>query len=51
MGYKTKPRYHHWGIQMAEKLRKKCSKSLIDQRNANQNNLEIPPYTNQIGQE
>ena len=33
--------------QMAEKKLKKYSKSLVIKRKAYQNNLEIPPYTNQ----
>jgi hypothetical protein len=34
---------------MAEKHLKKCSKVLSDQENTNQNEPEIPPYTNQNG--
>jgi hypothetical protein len=51
MGYRTKLRIHNRGISNGWETPKEMFKVLSDQRNANRNNPEIPPYTNQNGQD
>jgi hypothetical protein len=48
MGYRTKPR-HNRGISNGIETPKEMFSVLSDQRNANLNNPEIPPYTIQNG--
>jgi hypothetical protein len=47
MGYKDKLRFNNWGIKNGWEAPKEMFKVLNDQRYANQNNTEIPTYTNQ----
>jgi hypothetical protein len=44
-----KPRIHNRGISNGLETPKEMFKVLSDQNNANQNNPEILPYTNQNG--
>jgi hypothetical protein len=46
MGYKTKLGIHNRGHSNGSEAPKEMFKVLSDQRNANQNDPEIPPYTN-----
>jgi hypothetical protein len=46
---KTKQRIHSWGISNAWEVPKEVFKFLSDQRNANQDDHEILPYTSQNG--
>jgi hypothetical protein len=47
MGYRTKLRVHNRGISNGGETPKEMFKVLSDQRNANQKDPEILPYTNQ----
>jgi hypothetical protein len=47
MGYRTEPRIHNWGISNGWEAPKEMFKVLSDQRNANQNDPEIPTYSSQ----
>jgi hypothetical protein len=49
MGYRTKPRINNWEISNGWEVPKEKFKVLSDQRNVNQNDPEIPPYTSQNG--
>jgi hypothetical protein len=48
-GYRTKRRIHNRISFKCREAFKEMLKVLSDQRNANQNDLEILPYTNQNG--
>jgi hypothetical protein len=47
MGSRTKQRIHIRGISNGREALKEMFKALSNQENANQNDPEIPPYTNQ----
>jgi hypothetical protein len=47
MEYRTKPRILNWRISNGKEVPKEEFKVFSDQRNANQNDPEILPYTNQ----
>ena len=49
MGYRNKLRIHNWRISNDWEAPKEMFKVLSGQINANQNDSEIPPYTNQNG--
>ena len=49
MGYSTKQRTHNRGISNGQEALNELFKILSDQGNANQNDPEIPPHTNQNG--
>jgi hypothetical protein len=49
MEYRTKLRIHNLVISNGWETPKEMFKVLSDQRNANQNNPEIPPHTSQNG--
>jgi hypothetical protein len=49
MGYKAKQRIHNRGLSNGQEALKEMFKVLSDQGNANQNNTEIQPHTNQNG--
>jgi hypothetical protein len=49
MLYRTKQRIHNVGIWNGCEALKEMFKVFSHQGNANQNDLEIPPYTNQNG--
>jgi hypothetical protein len=49
MGYRTKPRVHNWGISNGWEAPKQMFQVFSDQKNANENDPEIPAYTNQNG--
>ena len=49
MGYRTKPIIHNRGVLNGREAPKEIFKVLSDQRNANRNDPEIPPYTYQNG--
>jgi hypothetical protein len=49
IGYRDKQRIHNRVISNGKEALKEVFKVLSDQGNANQNNPEIPPYTNQNG--
>jgi hypothetical protein len=49
IGYRTNLRIHNREISNGLETRFRLFKVLSDQRNANQNNPEIPPYPNKNG--
>jgi hypothetical protein len=49
MGYRAKQRFLTWGIPNGWEALEKMFNILNHQRNANQNNPEIPPHTSQNG--
>jgi hypothetical protein len=49
MGYRAKQRLHSRGISNGQEALKEMFSILSDQGNTNQNDPEIPPYTNQNG--
>jgi hypothetical protein len=51
MGYKSKQRIYNRGILKGRETPKEIFKVLSDQRYANQNDLEILPYTSQDGED
>jgi hypothetical protein len=49
MGYRTKSRIRNRGISNGWEAPKEMIKVLSDQKSANQNDPEVPLYTNQNG--
>ena len=51
MGYRAKQNVLSWGTPNGREISEEVLDILSHQGNANQNNLEIPPHTSQIGQD